>query len=756
MVLSEAEQEAKRRQAAQQRITNLPSGAENVALFNIMGIQDDNLRNYFGNLQQGIQNEALRVRSGQTSDITEYNRLLTQLQGGLAALPGEKRPTLERLLISDIYDVNAQGFSSGGYKPFDINQLIQGAAPGQLPQGQVQAGVSQEYNETPQQAQARAPQPQIQQEQPLPQQQPASPEQVLTNIRTVFGPEWQPAPIFQQRGLTNQGIFGAVRIQGRPEVFTLGPGGTRETPESFSQKFGTLEQQGIVGEVTSEQAQKLGIQVPTGPFQPQSAGEGLDTTQPSSVQPGAPGDVTEGLGGEDEEKKRQEDRVSSLFDAYGISSPSLTMGENGEKSITNPFDFVKDAYTKMYESMGVSTVKEEIDKANKELKDLDDDFIDVRAEINDNPWLTEDRRRGKISKEQEKYEEKRNAAVNRLQLNQGFLDDARAEAQFMISTGLNMYYKERDFQFEQMSAALDRADKELDAQRKMGLELAGLGFKERELGLKEKEFGLKEIEGLKPDLTTNIKDYEYALGQGYKGSYLDYLREIETIRAPKTTVIGGGLAGGFIQDQLNTYVQALASGQIQPEGIPNDLGDIKGFKGLVLNQAQQKGVVILSDTQRDKLKDLESANAVIAKIESNLNAILPEMATNLGERVSKGGKLVYGALSQTNTNAALYNDFIQGTVAPLIRSLGEKGTLAKEDVARALQLLPKLTDTQEVAKGDIQQLKDLLAGVRQRTIGTYTEPISVGAQPLASTGNPILSPAGIPITPFNPAGIKGM
>ncbi|MCH7535678.1 MAG: hypothetical protein IH948_08055, partial [Bacteroidetes bacterium] len=97
---------------------------------------------------------------------------------------------------------------------------------------------------------------------------PTPTDPVLENIRKVFGPEFEPASIFKERGLIEQGIFGAVRIGDSPDVFTIGPGGGNkglgaETPESFEALFGTLEQEGIVGTITLEQAQALGITVPT-------------------------------------------------------------------------------------------------------------------------------------------------------------------------------------------------------------------------------------------------------------------------------------------------------------------------------------------------------------------------------------------------------------------------------------------------------------------------------------------------------------
>lgn len=76
---------------------------------------------------------------------------------------------------------------------------------------------------------------------------------------------------FEDQKFKDLGIEGAVRITGRPEVFTIGEGGGgiiegqaapgAETPESFQQKFGTLEQEGIVTEISPEQAAELGIDV---------------------------------------------------------------------------------------------------------------------------------------------------------------------------------------------------------------------------------------------------------------------------------------------------------------------------------------------------------------------------------------------------------------------------------------------------------------------------------------------------------------
>ncbi|NOQ67946.1 hypothetical protein GQ568_00725, partial [Patescibacteria group bacterium] len=83
----------------------------------------------------------------------------------------------------------------------------------------------------------------------------------IQDIQGVFGPEWKPASIFEELGLVDQGIYGAVRIKGMNDVYTIGSGGRRETAESYLERFGTAEQAGIVGEISMEEAIKLGIVV---------------------------------------------------------------------------------------------------------------------------------------------------------------------------------------------------------------------------------------------------------------------------------------------------------------------------------------------------------------------------------------------------------------------------------------------------------------------------------------------------------------
>jgi len=63
-----------------------------------------------------------------------------------------------------------------------------------------------------------------------------TPESSISGIQSVFGAGWQPSPAFTPE-LQAQGIFGAVRIAGTNEVYTIGPGRKKRNCRKFFTKI---------------------------------------------------------------------------------------------------------------------------------------------------------------------------------------------------------------------------------------------------------------------------------------------------------------------------------------------------------------------------------------------------------------------------------------------------------------------------------------------------------------------------------------
>ena len=86
-----------------------------------------------------------------------------------------------------------------------------------------------------------------------------TPESSIAGIQSVFGEDWTPATAFTPE-LQAKGIYGAVRIKDTNEVYSLGTGGSKAmSAADYFNTFKTSEQEGIVGEISREEAVKLGI-----------------------------------------------------------------------------------------------------------------------------------------------------------------------------------------------------------------------------------------------------------------------------------------------------------------------------------------------------------------------------------------------------------------------------------------------------------------------------------------------------------------
>jgi hypothetical protein len=90
---------------------------------------------------------------------------------------------------------------------------------------------------------------------------------------------------------------------------------------------------------------------------------------------------------------------------------------------------------------------------------------------------------------------------------------------------------------------------------------------------------------------------------------------------------------------------------------------------------------------------------------------LPQFKGIAGKAASYGENFLAKIGAAPDVQA--YNSFVDGTVAPLVRSLGEKGNLSDTDIERAIKLIPKYPVTQEEAEKRFKALDDLMGKVGQ-------------------------------------------
>ena len=152
--------------------------------------------------------------------------------------------------------------------------------------------------------------------------------------------------------------------------------------------------------------------------------------------------------------------------------------------------------------------------------------------------------------------------------------------------------------------------------------------------------------------------------------------------------------------------------------------------------AQVLGIQPASVTQRNTLTSQSAALSVLNEIDAISQRVNTFDPGPLGlNRFLQGGKAFLGGLTQTNPDAAQLMSQV-GVLAQIIRGLGEKGTLATQDVQRALAIVPTPFTSKEVAQRNIAELKRILSSVRAGTISGATTQIQ-GNAPSENSNDPL-------------------
>lgn len=132
----------------------------------------------------------------------------------------------------------------------------------------------------------------------------------------------------------------------------------------------------------------------------------------------------------------------------------------------NPTGSIKDLVSQIMDVTGLPEVKAQITDITKQIEALNNERDAKIAEVNDNPWLSESLRAGKVNKITTEYENKTNNRINQLNLLQDLYDDARQQAEFAATKALDVYDRQREFDQQKLEFLIDRAEKSLEAKTK--------------------------------------------------------------------------------------------------------------------------------------------------------------------------------------------------------------------------------------------------------------------------------------------------
>jgi len=205
----------------------------------------------------------------------------------------------------------------------------------------------------------------------------------------------------------------------------------------------------------------------------------------------------------------------------------------------------------------------------------------------------------------------------------------------------------------------------------------------------------------------NYKDKTFARGNT-EGSYKEVWNpeqgRMDKVWVPKYK--GGVTVGGrpALSGKPNEREVKIPSADLQKWVNPKNFGAAK--LGMTPLEAEASGYIKVTGEQQKAVGDFQSVFNLLDQIEVLMDEVFPQ-TEDLGGRIAGGTKRKVGSILQTNPSAAKLDKLIKGSMAKIIRAMGEKGTLSDGDVKRALNLFPLLTDDADVARGMFSSLKGL-------------------------------------------------
>lgn len=194
---------------------------------------------------------------------------------------------------------------------------------------------------------------------------------------------------------------------------------------------------------------------------------------------------------------------------------------------------------------------------------------------------------------------------------------------------------------------------------------------------------------------------------------------------------GGGSGGGSGGSLANMGYNTMANTQSEPEIDPYESLTIGGYTYDQL-EAGYTAALMAGDSDAAKLianmmgmlddkveryntqkKNTADSSGIASKQKAALN-VLSGLMQNYQSQGPIGGRFTAFMNSLTgggyNPAVAAYDSGAQGSLGTIIKALGDTGALSEGDQRRALELLPKTTDSEEAAKYKYQQLIQILQG----------------------------------------------
>jgi len=167
------------------------------------------------------------------------------------------------------------------------------------------------------------------------------------------------------------------------------------------------------------------------------------------------------------------------------------------------------------------------------------------------------------------------------------------------------------------------------------------------------------------------------------------------------------IASGVSKSKLDAIVQQQQADYLVRQGVPSSeiSTDPIKLRGQVQEVSAGKYKPVLSAEKEKAELKMETLSISLDTLEKNLEQV--EIRGPVAGRLLFLSQLTGGAI---NPEAADYEALRKGMIGPVARAIsGEVGVLTDRDIARAEQLLPKVSDAKGLAKRKLDNLRELIA-----------------------------------------------
>lgn len=166
--------------------------------------------------------------------------------------------------------------------------------------------------------------------------------------------------------------------------------------------------------------------------------------------------------------------------------------------------------------------------------------------------------------------------------------------------------------------------------------------------------------------------------------------------------------GGYTYDQLEAgYTAALMAGDTDAAKL------IANMMGMLDDKVDRYYTTQKNNSTSSSSSSSSNSGAIAGKQKAALN-VLSGLMNNYQAQGPIGGRFTQFMNTITgggyNPAVSAYDSGASGSLGTIIKALGDTGALSEGDQKRALELLPKTTDSEEAAKMKYQQLIQILQG----------------------------------------------